>query len=303
MKKFGFKFIVFSVVAILTIVTSHIILINEVSQNINFNVSSNPKYYIIGHSIPECAYNDSLIKNTKNIASSGEAYFYNYFKLKKVLEQNVKPKAVLIEFTNNQLSKVMNDWTWDDKHISQKYVPFSPLIPIKESTVLLYNNFAGFSNGLALSLKSNLYSIIRDDYLAINEIGGYRKLENKLSELDLKPPKEINQKFKEKSSQVNFKYLKKMIKLCENYSVKVVLIRSPQNPKINNFGNEKLYQKFLREDFQDIRHIDFKIFIKEDSLYADFSHLNYNGAKKISVFLDSIIRSGILNQKKINLKF
>src|SRR5690554_8088243 len=71
----------------------------------DFKLDEHPKYIVVGHSHPECAFNDSLIPELKNISHSGESYFYSYFKTKQVVQQNTSIEVVFIEFTNNQIVK------------------------------------------------------------------------------------------------------------------------------------------------------------------------------------------------------
>ncbi len=94
------------------------LVINEYAE---FKLPDNPKYIVLGHSHPECAFNDSLIQNFKNLSQSGESYFYTYFKCKKILETNASIKVVFIEFTNNQLDETMNDWIWKDKYLKYRF--------------------------------------------------------------------------------------------------------------------------------------------------------------------------------------
>ena len=50
-----------------------------------FDLKKQPKSIVVGHSHPECAFNDSLIQEFKNFSSSGESYFYTYPKLKNII--------------------------------------------------------------------------------------------------------------------------------------------------------------------------------------------------------------------------
>ena len=52
------------------------------------------KYVFLGHSHAQAAYNDKLIDSAFNLASSGEAYFYTYVKLNKILEDNSDKKII-----------------------------------------------------------------------------------------------------------------------------------------------------------------------------------------------------------------
>ena len=83
-----------------------------IKNSANFKLKPQTKYLVLGHSHPECAFNDSLINNLKNLAQTGESYYYTYFKTIKVLEQNPSIEIVFVEFTNNQIYELMNNWIW-----------------------------------------------------------------------------------------------------------------------------------------------------------------------------------------------
>ncbi|NBV14651.1 MAG: hypothetical protein EBS07_11370, partial [Sphingobacteriia bacterium] len=113
---FVFLILLFGLLLILEISTQEII-----NAKIEVKIKSNPQILLVGHSHPECAFNDSLINNFKNLAESGESYFYTYFKLQEVLAQNPSINTVFIEYTNNQIIAEMNNWIWDDFHMSYRY--------------------------------------------------------------------------------------------------------------------------------------------------------------------------------------
>jgi hypothetical protein len=70
-----------------------------------FTLETPVENVIFGHSHPECAYNDSLIGNFKNLAQSRQSYFYSFSKIKNVHKQNPQIKNIFIEFTNNQITQ------------------------------------------------------------------------------------------------------------------------------------------------------------------------------------------------------
>jgi hypothetical protein len=74
MRKFLIQIFLFSF-SLLSVFLLVIIISNKVidSKNI-FKLTNNINYLILGHSHPECDFNDSLIDNTKNLAQSGELY-------------------------------------------------------------------------------------------------------------------------------------------------------------------------------------------------------------------------------------
>ena len=81
MKGFIKKIIVFlslAILAIIAIVTGSNFIVKSQSS---FKIDEGITTLVIGHSHSECSVNDSILKNSINLSSSGESYFYNYQKL------------------------------------------------------------------------------------------------------------------------------------------------------------------------------------------------------------------------------
>ena len=79
-----------------TLLLSFIILVPPyfINKKANFKLDKNDEMIVVGHSHPECAYNDSLIPSLKNLANSGESYFYTLQKLKKIVPANPQIKTI-----------------------------------------------------------------------------------------------------------------------------------------------------------------------------------------------------------------
>lgn len=280
-----------------------------INKNADFRISSKPKYIILGHSHPECAYNDSLIQNFQNLAKSSESYYYNFFKLKKVLEQNKEIECVFIEYTNNQIKLEMNNWIWDNKHISNLYPKYSSFMTFKDQYILFKNNPKGFLNAFSSSSRLKLSIVLSGNYDYTNKIGGYNYLERNKTDSLLK--KIIAQKktnsnsklFQAKDiSELNLVYLEKMISLVKKFNKKVILIRTPLHKNYNGFDNEFIYKKILNDRFRDIQYMDLSNFKVENSEFGDLAHLNHYGANKFSIYFDILLEKGVIHKQKKLIK-
>lgn len=125
-----------------------------IQSKASFNLSPQAGIIVMGHSHPQCAFNDSLISQLKNVSISGEAYLYTFTKARQILQHNQNIHTVFIEFSNGQLVEKMDDWTWDDKHLKAAYVSLSPFIGFREKWLLLNKNTSGFMSAFSLSSKS-----------------------------------------------------------------------------------------------------------------------------------------------------
>ena len=300
MKKFILNFSAF-ISFFLIILSLGILIVNSIiNHKGNFKIKKDSKYIVLGHSHPECAFNDSLISDFSNFGKSGESYFYTYFKMKKILEQNENLKTIFIEFSNNQIEIEMDKWIWNDEFITNRYPIFSPFMDLKDNWMLLNNNPSGFIKSLSLSLKHNFSNIAENDFEYTNNIGGYLYLKRDRTDSLIACQKKMPLKKLSSNnlSYQNLEYLDKIIKYCKERNVKIYLIRSPLNHNYKGFTNERDFQNLLSSKYSDIEFLDFSRFPLKNSEFGDLEHLNYRGARKFSTWFNKLVEQGLLNQLK-----
>lgn len=308
MRKFLFKVLSLLTLSILTILLTILLLNKITSKRAKFKFENNvEENLILGHSQSECAYNDSLIPGFLNLSKSAESYFYNYIKLRKVLEQNKDVKRVFIEFSNNQIEAGMDNWIWGDELLSERYSRYAPFMSFNEHLLICNHNSIGFLKNQSIISKRNFEYIVKNDYDFTNKIGGYNRLSRCKLDSILKFSNKANKaKTKFELSRTNIEYLIKIINLCKKNKIQVYLIRTPIHPKNEILNNEMFYQKILKEEFKDVDHLDFVGFPLNNSEFGDLAHLNFKGAEKYSVFFNNLIKDSLLfkndKQKFINSK-
>lgn len=278
---------------------SFILLINFfIKKNSNFKISKKTDKIIIGHSHSECAFDDSVISNFTNFSDSGEAYFYNYFKIVELLKQNPQIKVVFVELSNNQILESADKKIWEDKYMSNRFPLYAPFMDFSSQKLLLENNTAGFLDGLSLAARDNLAAIWKGDYKYTKKIGGFRRLkrDNLLEALASRENETNSGEIKSTLSQYDLYYLKKIIDLCKEKKVSIYLVRSPLHSEYQGLRNEELYQQALRSLFFDLELLDFKNFPLASSEFGDPQHLNYRGAKKFSGFFNQLLEKGLLEK-------
>lgn len=264
-----------------------------VDKTCNFKLEDTITKVILGHSHTECDLDDSLIPNVKNLSQGGEAYFYTYQKAKKLLAENKNIKTLYISFSNNQISKEMDRWTFDDIHINNGFPKYSSQIKGKDYRFLLNKNLmevlkaenkAVLYNGKALFSRRD---IVNSDW------GGYLKI--KQAKVDSLIKTDLIQKTKRLKwgdiSMTNIIYLQKIINLCDAQKVKPVLIRMPLYPDYFKSLDETTYQTVRKKYFRDVEFHDFHDFPLDISEYRDYHHLNYKGAPKFSLYFNNYIKN------------
>ncbi len=268
-----------------------------VDQKASFKLNNSPKYVILGHSHPACAFNDSLIENTINLSNPGESYFYTYFKAKKLIEDNPSIEVIFIEFTNNQINESMNNWIWGEAFMNDRYPKYSPFLKFDDKMILARNNIYDFSTSISLSLKENSGRLLTQNYSYSKNIGGYRYLERNKTDSLIKALPNDNSNSKEiKISERNLEYLSKTIQLCQDHNKRVVLIRSPLHHKYSGYSNEDVYQDIRKKRFGSIEYLDFANFPLNNSEFGDLEHLNHKGAARFSKRFSEWINSDFLER-------
>ncbi len=250
---------------------------------------------VLGHSHPECALNDSIVTGLANFSNSGEAYFYAYFKLKKILSDNQHIKFVFIELSNKQVTKRTDEWIWSTKYIEARYPSYVSFIDPEGHSLLCDKNPNGYLRTTNTLLSLNMKLLKNHTYDYTHKVGGFLHLnKNKIDSFLLLPPKIEEAELFDQKSIYNLRYLDKIIQYCMSKKVTPVLIRCPVHPRFAEFKNEKKYQAIIHSRYKNVAFLDFVKFRLPNKEYADMEHLNYIGARRFSLFFDSIIKDELL---------
>jgi hypothetical protein len=267
------------------------------NKNVSFKINPDTDYVVFGHSHAETALNDSLITNFENFSRSGDAYFYIYPKVKKIIKENKNLKVVLIEFSNNQVTKIMNEWTWGDRFISTKFKEYEPFIDMQDQYVLLNHNFPKYYDLFFDIRKINFWKMINKNYSMsnYNQFGGYNYLVR--DKTDSLINNLTNTKIDFGKSKINIDYLEKTINFLKKQNIKVILIRTPIHSRSLENKNELVFKEIIKESFSSVEFLDFNAFNLENKQFGDLEHLNYRGAKVFSLWFDSLIKKGLFDKK------
>lgn len=299
-KKFILKSISYSTILGLSIVSVFIFPFEFLKKHGEFQLEDNITTIIIGHSHPECAFDDSKITNFKNLSNAGQSYFYLLPKLRKVLESNSQIETVFIEFSNGQIEDRMDDWIWGKDKLSNFYPVYAPFLEKEEHDLLIKNNPSGVFSTIPIVSKKNLGRILTMDMDYSDDIGDFKPLKKSIIDslinnrkIGISEPSNPNPKL----SLTHLEYLDKIIKVCKEKKIKVILVRSPQHRFYNYRANEEIFQKILKERYNDLEFLDFNDFPLSDEQFGDFSHVNEKGAEVFSIWFNKEIIGNLQIQK------
>lgn len=304
MKKFLLKCTRIVTIFIVTLLIIFLIIYLSNRKFSNFRIDKNYKTIVVGHSHSECAFNDRLIPNLVNFSESGESYFYTYFKVKKLIDQNSHINKMLIEFSNNQITKRMDDWIWQDNFMCYRFPRYAAFMDFDSFYLLYKKNPKCFYQSIPSIIK-NYFSMVIKGLNYTNEIGGFLSLKKDLSHSIISNHITHNQSRKKdlkNISKENLLYLNKIISYCTKKGIKAFLIRSPKHENYGGFQNEETFQYLLSKKFSDIEFLDFSKFPLSNNKFADFQHLNHEGAKEFSLWFATLQEKGLfMNRDKQNL--
>lgn len=275
-------------------------LASVTKKNADFKIKKETRTIIIGHSHSECAYNDSIIENFENFSLSGESYYYTLPKIKKIIEHNPQIETVLIEFTNNQISKNVEKWIWDKKYISYYYPIYSPFIDFQDKLKLVNKSPTSFLSNLPIVFKDQLKKSFKKIHYPY-EFGGFKNINGNIATFNKKKisHKEDFVELDYTISELHIEYLQKIIRLLKSKNVNVILIRTPQHKSYGGFKNESIFQNQIKKKFYNCNFIDLSQFPVKDNQYRDPEHVNISGAKTISIWLNNLLKRNISSIFKI----
>jgi hypothetical protein len=263
----------------------------QAKKNAVFQIKSDTKIIMLGHSHAECTYDDNIIQNFENFAISGESYFYTLPKVKEIVRHNPEIKTVFLEFTNNQITQEVEKWIFEEKYLNYYYALYNPYIETEDHLRLLCLNPSGCVSGVPIIMKDLMkksYQKIKYPY----EYGGFKAINGNLKEYDQNKKNHENEDFVKidhSISELQLVYLRKIIDLLENENIEIILIRSPQHKSYQGFSNEKEYQSVLKKEFPEVKYIDLSDFPLTADQFRDPEHVNAQGAKLISEWINQIV--------------
>lgn len=292
MKRLLTRFVFFLTIFGIAWVMVAAIIYTLVDDDVYFRLPAETRSLILGHSQAECAFNDSLIGGCRNFAQSGESYFYTYYKAKRLLEANPQIETVFLSFSNNQVRKAIDGWIYQSTYLNNKGPRYAPFYSIEDRAFLLSINPGGYLKMEGLGLKKNLHFLLlkkpAGSYVKKLKWGGYLSLKvNKLDSLAAvrtRTPHNADTTV----SVYNIRYLKKIIGLCKQHDVRLVLVRSPLHSSFPA-ENETQFQAMLQRELKEVPFLDFKDFPLGNEEFADEQHLNRQGAAKFSRYFRSYL--------------
>ena len=227
-------------------------------------------------------------KKIQQLLAIAESFYFSYYKLKMLLNNNPSVEKVFLGLSYHSLSSYYDRFISGDYSagIAPKYFY---LLPLKEKFVMIHWN----SSNLLPFMKSVNRVLSNDRY---SYLGGFSNQHDKTSAVDTSMEKRLLSHYYSNEelnpfSKLNISYLDKIIGLCETKGVVLITLDTP----LHEYYQKNVpveYQKKLGDiiNSRKLDHIDLSSITLSDEYFApDGDHVSKIGADKTTIRLKEIM--------------
>jgi len=249
---------------------------------------------ICGDSHPMSSLDDKVISNSVNICLSSECYYYTYYKLRKILNNDNNIKYILLGMSFHSFEKNYDKQIFETKKIKEMYPIYFLILENSEKVYLVKKNPTGFLGSIPYIIKEAIITFLKpNEYNNYPFWGYYRISENtNLSNANIKAAIErhyhdTDSGLLQDFSDIQLEYLMKILNICTKKNIQLYLANTP----ISNEYFSKIPEKFINHYYNITKKLEFSKNVKildyhnyqlPQNCYGDADHLNSNGAKIIS---------------------
>ena len=254
----------------------------------SFALEKNVTTLVVGNSHPQCAVNDSVFGNCKNLSRAGEPFFYLQFKLEKLLLENPQIDQVIIEISDNEFKSQIEKWIYNPMVVESSVKSYWAYWPLNFHEKLLTRLGARYFKYLLLGQKNYLISMLGkgEPYFQSLNWGGFKNSTAVFNEHSVIKDEAFEKMPCDSALHPmpdNLLALEKIQKICKQFGKEIVFIRCPIHPSMHDCF-ELEYEKRIKEHVQ-VEVLDFRNWPMEDADFADKDHLNRRGAYKFTTML------------------
>jgi len=277
-----FKRLVYFSIGFLTFLLLLFLVLRQVDRFWNQKSPNPPRIVVFGSSHAEVSINDSLLSQklciaAKNRGLSGQGVFWSAMAAKKSICQG--SSLILFELNNFSYTSLENN--------------ISPAALIRETGSMYYLTASDWAFLISNAPKNTIEYFIKMPLPSRSLPGKYLGHKRWLKNKEL-PALQKSRAF---YPNINDAVLHKIIQ--ENPTLNFVVFRAPQHPYFYmgiGPNNEHYFQKRfnLFKRYANCHVLDFGRCFDADSVFADFGHLNLNGARILTEMLaDSLLKFGM----------
>ncbi|SEH05360.1 hypothetical protein [Candidatus Venteria ishoeyi] len=306
MKKFISKIVLFFLVPLISMLIVLSIYFYRVHK---LRIQSNVSTVICGDSHTQSALNDNFLHEAINISQQSEHYFYTYNVLKFVLKNNPHLNKVIMGVSFHSFGTGNDRFVFDNKQAIKMYPKYFPILDNQSLRKIIWGNISGILNSGVMLSKYIGLSFLKNYNIQDYPFIGYYYNSPGSSFNDTTIDRAISRHYymednrEQEISIFQKNYLNKIIDLCINQNVQLILINTP----ISSEYYEKIPDRFIIDYYSTISQFENKILFwdfysypLEQKSFGDGDHLNYYGAEKFSMKIDSLLIQSTLLPVDLN---
>ncbi len=254
---------------------------------------------ICGDSHTESSINDSILLHSINISNSSEHYLYTYSILNHILKHNTQIKTIILGCSFHSFHQNYDSYLFEEEKAQGMYLRYLPLLDAEFITKIAFKNGSGIVKSASTLYDKMFTSIIHhstsyQDYPFTGRY--YKSSKSNLNDTTINTSVKRHY-YKENGEEQGFSayqkyYLNKIVDLCQQQKVRLVIINTP----LNKAYYAKIPEKFIKDYYayissihQRIAFLDFHSLEFDNKCYGDGDHLNALGARVFSIKVDSAL--------------
>jgi hypothetical protein len=330
-KKFLKNISLFCIIGILLafiIIANIIFIYNQCLKS--FYLNNRITTVVLGDSHTQCAIDDSLFENIVNLSSNSEVYFYNFNKLKAIIQRNHLIKTVIIGCSYHSFSSFNDEALFDIEITDYTYPLYFLALDNESKMFLIKNNLAGvifsfrnimntaivslfnynsskiFFNGIG---KRVLPSIFRNKTMLTFWSGFHNSKKNNINDstiaIAIKSHYFKNDNTLRQYSHLQVYYLNRIINYCIEKNMRIFILMTPLNDKYYS----KIPAQFISHYYSTLNNLkikknvivlDYHDYQLPDECFGDGDHLNKKGADNFTYFLNRTLMSAGISKPNGN---
>lgn len=256
-------------------------------QSASFRIPDNKNIIILGDSTTANGIDDTIFSGAVNMSQGATAYFYSYIKLRKFLKENPHLSKVIVAFHYTAINESEDDLVNGKKNILNKVPRYLFLFNMNEKIKFL--NKPGVFHAAFKSIRLSAEAIpklIKTGKVSYSDlkIGDYSRVYNNRLGVHIEHVKKKNTNNAFKYSQDQHEYLLKIVELCRDKNVELLLLNTPMY-NLDKYIDTKDFLDYYNFYFSETKFLDFSNFVLPEYGYADLIHLHYKGAEIFSQYL------------------
>lgn len=256
-------------------------------DNSYYKINDDVSIVVVGDSHSETAIDDTRTQKLQNYSYKGESLFLIYYKLKRLIEVNPQIKKILLSYSYHSLNKfqdtklpsLLYEYYWLlDKEGLQEAEP-----SIDNLNMVLKDMNGRFYQWAMANIKQKQYHLLTGGYRPLdvsnlNDEGSHKRI--------LKHYYDEDKVTTQKLSEIQERYLDKIIRICIVNGIKLEFINTPLHRSYYSNVPQQYISSYysniesIRNNHPDmISLLDFRDTVTEDKYFHDGDHLNIEGGK------------------------